>query len=358
MTNRFLMSALLIVCAAIGVDEMAKAEEPAVLSAEQISAVILCDDFNGDQWGQAWNSDWIQDKNLRVYCEDGKLRVTGVSGDPVPVCKDHHEFRFSGLVSKRSTARDVVLACKMEVLSELPKGQTRARYLVHLCGASPDYFLDTGLAYEPDGREGWLHVPIAEGYPFSHDHKYPFIPLDQIPPNKEYTIVIDHNASTKLTRGYVVDGDTWHSLGEHRVFLSTTQVEIKVDVPYDGVKVDVAYDDARIYLRPENAPVRFVLIKPPFPGFPFPNAIVTFSDKSGAVVAKGQTDRDGEALLVFPSNRLYPMDGTVKITYEGDLVGIAEIDANGVQGLYPGDVWKIRAPEKYKFEGKGYPMGM
>ena len=352
------LSILLLNCLTIASYCEAKGEEAVSLEMKQYSAVVIRDSFNEDRWGDVWNSDWIQDKNLRVYCENGQLRITGVSGDPVPVCKDHHEFRFTGLVSKPTIARDVVLACKMQVNAPLPTGKTRIRYLAHLCGANPDYFFDTGLAHEPDGREGWLHAPIGYGYPFSHDHHYPFVSLEEIPADKEYTITVIHNASSKMTEGFVVDGTKWRSLGEHRVFLSTTQVELKVDVPYDGVRVDVAFDDMRIYLRPEVAPVRLVLIKPPFPGFPFPGATIAIEDEAGKVVAEGETDLDGEATLTLPSNRLYPMGGSINIQYEGKTVGTGEINASGIDGLYPGDIWKIHAPKAFQSKENGYPIGM
>jgi len=332
--------------------------EPPSLTASQTSRVILRDDFNSGEWGEGWRGEWVQDRNLRVYCEDGRLRVKGISGDPVPVCADHHEFRFTGLVSKQSADRDVVLACKMQVLTPLPNGKTRVRYLVHLCGAQPDYFFDTGMAHEPDGREGWLHVPIAHGFPFSHDHDYPYVSFEEIPFGGEHTVVVEHDAETKLTRGYVVDGGGWHPLGEYRAYLATTQVELKVDVPYDGVEVDVAYNDVRIYARPQNAPVRFVVIRPPFPGFPFADLDVVFRDESGATIAEGKTDRDGEAALLFPSDRLYPMGGEAEFSLNGESIGLARIESHGVDGLYPGDIWKIDVPERFRVEGEGYPMGM
>jgi hypothetical protein len=246
----------------------------------------------------------------------------------------------------------------MRVLAPLPQDARRARYLTHLCGATPDYFVDFGLSHEPDGRQGWFYVPIADGYPFSHDFQAPFLSLEEIRPDQEHTFVIEHEAATKLTRGFVVDGDLWRSLGEHRLFMSTTQVELKVDVPYDGVPVDVAYDDARLYLRPETAPARFVLLKPPFPYFPFPSAVVEFKDDADRPIATAQTDANGEATIPLPGRRLYPMGGTVKVAFGGKDLGGATIEARGVEGLYPGDVWVIFAPDEYKVTDRGYPMGM
>lgn len=336
---------------------MAMMEPESPLDAEQTCGALLREDFNGDTWGASW-SPWIQDNNVQVVCRDGKLEITGVTGDPAPECRDHHEFRFVGLVSKRFPKRDVVLACDMQVLAPLPEGNVRVRFLAHLCGARPDYFVDTGLAHEPDGREGWLHVPIAEGYPVSHDHQWPFVSLDRISAEGPHTMAIDHDPASKRTRGYVVDGDRWHLLGKPRVFLATTQVEIKVDVPYDGVRVGVAYDNVRLYPRPETTPVWFILVRPPFPGYPFRGAKVVFRDGAGSVVGQGKTDGDGEAEVKLPSDRLYPLGGRVEIVFEGKPVGTAPILASGVDGLYPGDVWKIRAPDLYKVNGGGYPHGM
>ena len=330
-------------------------DPPPSLPLSQTCAAVLRDDFRNDQWNKDLWTPWKQDNNLRVYCKDDALRVTGTSGDPVPVCTNHHEFRFTGLVSRQHIQRDVVLACDMTVLAPLPTGPTRARYLVHLCGANPDYFFDTGLGHEPDGRNGWMFVPIGEGYPFSHDHQWPFRSLDEIPPEGLRTIVTEHDAATKATRAYVVSGSTWHPLGEHRVFLTTTQVEIKVDVPYDGIEVDVAYDNVRIYPRPQNAPARFVLIRPPFPGFPLPNARVTLLDTDGEILASGTSDSDGEAALTLPADRLYPLGGTLRIEFNGEIAGEGAIKAGGVEGLYPGDIWRVSMPDRFREERQGYP---
>ena len=117
-------------------------------------------------------------------------------------------------------------------------------------------------------------------------------------------------------------------------------------------------DNMRIYRRPENAPARFVLIRPPFPGFPFRGARMALLDESGAAVAKGKTDRDGEAALTLPSNRLYPMGGKLVVSFQGETVGVLDIQARGVEGLYPGDIWKIGAPAAYTSDEEGYPQGV
>jgi len=336
---------------------LAKTLPPKLRITQHGTGALLRDDFNANRWGPEWKL-WVQDEALKVYCKDGELRVSGVSAKPVPVCADHHEFRFVGLVSKNFVQRDVVLACKMRVLTTLPKGNTRVRYLVHLCGAVPDYFVDAGLSHEPDGRDGWLFEPIADGYPFSHDHKGPRLSIKEIAPYTEHVIAIEHNAASKLTRGFIVNGDLWQSIGEHKLFLSTTQAELKVDVPYDGVRVDVAYDDARLYPRPGTAPVRFVLLKPPFPFFPFPQATVRFLDDKGNEIGKAQTNADGEVAINLPAKRLYPIGGKVEVTVKGKVIGVATIKAHGVDGLYPGDVWTIFAPDEFKVTDRGYPLGM
>lgn len=338
-------------------DTLERVTTPALRIVQHCCGALLRDDF-AREWQNYWREVWVQDTALKVYCKDGRLRISGISGKPVPVCADHHEFRFTGLVSRNFVQRDVVLACQMQVLAPLPQRPVRARYLVHLCGAMPDYFVDQGISHEPDDRRGWFFAPIADGYPFSHDHQVPFVSVDELAPDKEHLLVIEHRADNHQTLGWVIDAGVRRPLGEARIFMSATQIELKVDVPYDGVQVDVAYDNVRLYPRPEIALARFVLLKPPFPYFPFPNAVLVVSDTNGKVIARMQTDAFGEAACALPSERVYPIGVTVSVETEGKQMGVATIQASDIDGLYPGDVWVIIAPDEFKVADRGYPMGM
>jgi hypothetical protein len=68
----------------------------------------------------------------------------------------------------------------------------------------------------------------------------------------------------------------WRSVGEpERLFLSSVQVELKVNIPQDGLDVEAAFDDCRLYPMPERAPIRILVYKFPQPKFSFPGVTVT-----------------------------------------------------------------------------------
>ncbi|NQU10208.1 hypothetical protein HQ590_05430, partial [bacterium] len=195
-------------------------------------------------------------------------------------------------------------------------------------------------------------------HPVTHDFAGPPVPLSQAKHDQQHTLAIDYDPATTLCRAFLVDGDTWTPLGEHRLYLSTVQAELKVDVPYDGVTVDVAFDNMRLYPRPQTNPVRIVAMKPPFPGFPFRGVRVSLADERGNPLGgPATTDANGEVSIRLPADRLYPAGGEVLLRYRGKVIGTAPIKAAGVNGLYPGDVWVITAPDEYKYEGKTYPLG-
>ena len=65
--------------------------------------------------------------------------------------------------------------------------------------------------------------------------------------------------------------------------------------------------------------------------------------KPGAVAA---TDAGGQARILLPPDVIYPVDARITVSDARATVLESRIPSSGVAGLYPGDVWMVRFPER------------
>jgi hypothetical protein len=273
--------------------------------------------------------------------------ISGQTGDVRQIPKTAG-FRFTGVVSrKRVSPADAILVARMKVPRGLRASGGLERYMVHFCGATPDYFTEVVFGRDRDGRRGWSFLA---GSQFGHNTDYTPTPVGEWDPSEYQLVKIDYDVSRQVSSAHVWSrpGRAWRSIGTpQKVFLSSVQVELKVNLPQDGIKIEAMFDDCRLYPRPETAPVRILVYKYPHPGFVFPGATVTVRHQ-GETLGSCVTDGDGICSIRLPSHLTYPIDGRIHLSMEREDFGWAVIPSSGVQGLYPGDLWVINAPARVK----------
>jgi hypothetical protein len=306
-----------------------------------VSGALLADDFNGQNLDTATWRVWQQDAGLSVEQKNGELVVSGRTGKPHGISPEARH-RFTGIVSKRRYLPSAaVLLAKFRVPGGLKAAAGLERYMVHFCAHVPDYYTEMIFGREPDGRRGWF-------YSSASPYGYRSSTAGQWNPDEYQLVRIEHDSARQVSRAYVRAGGAWRPAGEpQKLFISAVQVELKLNIPQDGLAVEARFDDCRLYPSPQAAPVRILVYKVPTPGFVFPSVSVRLLREDGqTVIGAGITDAGGICTLVLPSELAYPIGGWLQLHWNGQDLGRARIPARGVQGLYPGDLWVINAPSR------------
>ena len=274
---------------------------------------------------------WNTDKSIRITQEDGKLLIKGKS--TVPAGQD-----FNGLVGRVYADTDVILVADMKAVAprhDLPGIHVG---MVHLCGTAPDFFNELCFGTAKEGHTGWSHFWLA-----GHT-------LDQMPIHSEpalgdereqfYSIRLEHEAKTQLSRAWLKVGDTWREVGTpYRVLMSSAKVELKVNVPTLDAEVECWFDNCRMYGRPQTHPLRVLLYSSPIGPVDATRARVSlFLDGAATPSVSGTPDEFGWVSLTLPADVVYPAAGRFQISSD-DGVWEHEVKQAGVTGIYPGDTW-------------------
>ena len=109
-------------------------------------------------------------------------------------------------------------------------------------------------------------------------------------------------------------------------------------------------DNVRLYVRPARHPVDIVVSGPivrDVSAPPIEGLRVRLTDtSSGRVLGDAATDAGGQAHILLPSDVIYPVDARITVSDTRTTVLDSRIPSSGVAGLYPGDVWMVRFPER------------
>ena len=132
----------------------------------------------------------------------------------------------------------------------------------------------------------------------------------------------------------------------HKLFMNHAHVELKVDVEVPDVRVEMDVDDVRLYLRPIRNPVTVVVSSPIVHRRPETDisklSVRLLQNGSRKLLGEGVTDDGGQARIALRSDTLYPVAATIEVWDGHRAILTAAIPQNGVQGLYPADVWAVR----------------
>ena len=319
-----------------------------VLSKE-VNGAILTEDFGGARLDTALWREWIQDRALKLDQQAGVFAIAGTPGDPV--FPEYVGFRFTGVVSKKHLSRDAVLVVRMRVPTGISAVPGTERYIVHLCGSVPDYFLEIVYGKDDRGRHGWFQYWLShEGFFFD---TAPVLLTETAQEFREIKIEYSHN--DRRARGFLRTSAGWQPVGEPiELFMSSLKVELKINCPINGAPIRAEFKDCRLYQRPSSAPVEFIAYRWPAPLFLCPGVRIRLVEPgSGKLIGESTTDAKwATGKISLPDDLTYPLACRVEAFRGDEKISEGEIRATGVEGLYPGDLWAVYVPEQKMGDGK------
>jgi hypothetical protein len=149
-----------------------------------------------------------------------------------------------------------------------------------------------------------------------------------------------------IGHGYLLGaGGKWlHVGGPRHAWLNVKRLELKVLHGVPGYKLDLEFDDARLYPHPTDHPVRVALwvhdSRDPRRTWPFTVKLVSEDGKRVLAAAGGGPGGDLFD-LTLPADLLYPVAARIQVFRGERLDAEFPIEARGVDGLYPGDIWHL-----------------
>jgi hypothetical protein len=156
-----------------------------------------------------------------------------------------------------------------------------------------------------------------------------------------YSVRLEHEAKTQLSRAWLKVGDAWREIGTpRRVLMSSAKVEIKVNVPTLDAEVECWFDNCRMYGRPQTHPLRVLLHSSPIgPIDPTRARVELFLGNTATPSVSGTPDEFGWVSLTLPADTVYPVGGRFRISVPDGGEWEHEVEQKGVTGIYPGDTW-------------------
>jgi hypothetical protein len=159
-------------------------------------------------------------------------------------------------------------------------------------------------------------------------------------------VVLAHDGVTSKTANYLIVDGKWIPIGPpHTVRFNHAHVELKVDVNVPDVPVRMTVDNVRLYPNPARNPVTLVVytgVSGNKPKSPIHNQKVQiFEEGPGRLLGEALTDEGGEARVSLPADVVYPIAAAVTVSDGTTPVARTRILRQGVDGLYPGDVWAL-----------------
>ncbi len=312
-----------------------------VLSKE-VNGAILMEDFAGPEIDTSVWREWVQDAALNLEQRAGTFAISGTSGKPV--YPEFVGFRFTGLVSQKRHSRDAVLITRMRVPRGISNVPGMERYIVHLCGSVPDYFLEVVYGKDEEGRRGWFQYRLShEGFFFD---SAPVLEGECAEEFREIKIEYSHVANS--AQGFLLTSAGWEPVGDPvKLFMSSMKVELKVNCPTDSVPILAEFKDCRLYPRPSTAPVEFIAFRLPAPLYLCPDLRIRLLEYgSRKLIGETVTDRWATGRIELPDTLTFPLACWIEVLQGEKKLGEQAVRTSGVDGLYPGDLWAVRVPEE------------
>ena len=360
-------------------------EPPLVQIRQSACGALLRDDFNSSTINQAvWNAS-SQDPGVRVEIDGGELCLRGTSA---PLSKDVLAenpgalYRYAGLYSRAFPQVDAALAVRVKMPSGISSEPGNHVVNVHLCGVHPDCYsevlfgkvdakvneknLKEYLGWEQryqDARGWWFNIVNQE--PGGYAWRVSGQPLAEQGNERErfYDVLVDYDEPSRLSRGFLKVGEQWVQLGKaESVIRGISVIELKITnvTPLHGAFREARFDDCRLYPNPRRNPIRFVVQEggQPYRG---PRLRVALYTQEGTrKVSEGETDQQGMGYLSVAESSwvAFPVSAMVRISQQGKEIARSIIEAKGVEGLYPSDVWVFDSRQIRRDAGeKGGALG-
>jgi hypothetical protein len=363
-----LLALLVVASCALVMTTSAAPESIPEIEMKQVCGALLRDSFSSATLDTSiWTVD-SRDPGIKVEIENGELCVHGTgsafSEEALrnnPVLLQH----WAGVWSRPFAQTDVELAVRVKIPSGIAPEPGSHVVNVHLCGIHPDAYPEilfgkleststkrliekyNGLKNLPwpDARGWWFSVvqgtptwqKVGEAIPDWGDEATRF-----------HEVVVGYDEPTRMAHARIHREGKWLQLGEDRfVSRGATMVELKMISMTDqpGFHREARFDDCRLYLNPRRNPIRLIVTSGRLP-YRGPALRAELRDREGKkVISQADVDREGMAYLNVNDDAwvCFPVSATIRL-YDGETeVGRGVIDAAGIRGLYPGDVWVIDA---------------
>ena len=345
---------------------------PEVQISQAVCGAYLRDDFNSGRIDPAIWRTWVNDPGFRVEIDRGELCLRGTSAQlPEAELRKNAALlaRYVGVYSQPRAQVDVHVAVGVKMPSGIASDPGAHVVNVHLCGVEPDCYAEVLFGkLESKPLEKWakdyngFRCPYqdARGWWFSITNQDPGRywwrvsgrPLPELGDERTtfHDVLVTYDEPTRLSRGFVKAGERWVQLGEpEHVILGFSRVELKLTdpTPLFGTYREARFNDFRLYPNPKRNPIRFVVRAKAAPYRGPTLRVALYTPDRAHRVSEGYTDQDGIAYLSVSSPHwlAFPVSAMVRIFQGAREIGKASIEAQGVKGLYPGDVWEFDRSE-------------
>ena len=354
-----------------------KSESQRMVELKQaVCGALLREDFNIYKLENFDMTKWVTwpsgDPGIKVSIENGELCMKGTTTEirPDSMQMQHNAY----LMSRNFRARDVCVAVGMKMPSDIPENSVSPIVDLHLCGVNPDVYPEIAfgriigpecerLFKEYPGRvpgqpemnsdlpwtsaRGWMFLAIPCEEP---DRIYRWMVMgDTLPEQGDektefHDAMIMYDAPSGTASAYVTMGGKWVELGKSvSIIHNMTRIELKSFAFTDTTDdyLEVRFDDCRLYLNPKRHPVRFITVDSGVPHLTPPIKYVLYTQDGKTKVSEGITNKGGFAELTVDSPAWvgFPVGALVKIFDGSKEIAQSLIKAEGIEGLYPADVW-------------------
>ncbi len=297
---------------------------------------IYRDDFSAGSPSSAPWRIWPapKGKNAFVRFSDGEFQASG-----------------GGIVWGRTSDGDCAVAADV---GHEPGTAPYGYQQVHLCagaGGSADYSVQAFLTtdrkrmvcvseYHTEvGTEG-----VTTGY--LRDPQSPSQGASWPNDGRLRTVLVQRNAETQLGTVYARLDDGWAQCGRSRRFpFGGLGVELKTYAgSLDSQSAVARWDNFRIYPRPGSHNVCLRVVSSAGQLIKEPGLSVQLLDAAGKQLVSQARLYQGLCLLSLRNTPWlsYPVSGRVRLVRDDSLCAEGVISADGVEGLFPADVWEMK----------------
>jgi len=352
-------------------------EAPLIPMQQVVCGALARDDFNSGKLDpRIWRTVISNPDGIQVEVDQGELCFRGTL-DPVPKGQLPSKFyQTTHVDTPPSRETDVCAAVRMKIPSGIAETPGYHAVKAHLCGLHPDTYAEVLLG-RVDGPEtgrlmkkywgankeisrkypGAINIPPpdSEGWWFEVNNCDPMgasevvgKPLALRGDERErfYEVLLTYDKPTGLASAQIKLDEGWTQIGHSEPIIhNLSWVELKYYniTETHGTYHEARFDDCRLYLNPKRHPVRFIATMEGAPYRTEPLRFVLLTHDGKTKIGEGLADETGLADVSVDSPEwfVFPQAALVHI-YEGEkLIARSRIESNGVDGLYPHDVWVV-----------------
>ena len=326
------------------------------------SGPLFVEDFAGEELNRELWHIVNGDPGIEIDVTGGELRIHGKTGTKTP-----EHYNHVGVFGKVFRCPDVVAVARIRVavdqkVLDVPYDPSlewtenlaepaEQRYIVHLCGVSPDYNSTVFYgAYR--GQVGWF-LRICNWIQYWWNSS----PLPPTGNESDLFTTVRVEHLDGISKGYILTKDGWTQVGTPQPCThGLSRLELKVVISPRDQPADMRVADCRMYLHPAKYPVHFIIANIPWSQRLSAPVLLAhkeedlvlelFEADSGLQLGSTTMDKEsGSFTIDLSPEAVYPVAAEVVIRSGDKTIARGAIPVVGMRGLYPGEVYML-------FEGK------